>query len=401
MRLAIALILVMICSMAYPPASVFAEVRAGLLARAGWDAIRAGRLDDATRAFQEAIAANPREATLYLGSGLAAHLQGREADARQALEEALRLDKGLTPASLLLGDLAYRAGELDRAIRVYEDALAVAPEHPQLRAQLDRWRNEAAVHGGFQQALSPHFTVLFEGPAEQRLAARAIEGLEAAYWRIGTTLVTYPPGVLTVVLYTDEQFRDITRSPAWAGGAFDGKIRVPMRGALDHPGELEKVLAHELTHALVKSLASRGVPTWLDEGLAVMFEAGDLRWAEQSVRRAQALLPLHELQNGFVKLPQDQVLLAYAESGLAVQALLDRGNGLSVAQFIQDLGQGAAFADALERRFFIAYDEFAATWFQRLRATGLAPFRLGPVPLLHEAGGQSPASEGQERRQSP
>jgi len=369
MRYVVAVFLVLICSGAHAPALVFAEVRAALLARAGWEAIRAGRLDDATRAFQDAIAANPREATLHLGAGLAAHLQGREDDARSALQEALRLDKRLTPASLLLGQLTYRAGELEAAIRIYEDALALNPEHPQLRAQLDRWRKEAAVHGSFQQALSPHFTVLFEGPAEQRLAARAIEGLEIAYWRIGTTLLTYPSAVLTVVLYTEEQFHDITRSPSWAGGAFDGKIRVPMRGALDHPGELEKVLAHELTHALVKSLASHGVPTWLDEGLAVVFEAGELGWAEQSVRRAPALIPLQELQNGFVKLPQDQVLLAYAESGLVVQALLERGNALSVAQFIQDLGQGAVFADAFERRFFIAYEEFAATWFQRLRSS--------------------------------
>src|SRR2546425_8800921 len=88
---------------------------------------------------------------------------------------------------------------------------------------------------GFQRTLSPHFTVLFEGPAEQRLAAAAVDALEAAYWRIGTALLAYPPTVITVVLYTDEQFRDVTRSPAWAGGVFDGKIRVPMRGALNDP----------------------------------------------------------------------------------------------------------------------------------------------------------------------
>ena len=100
-----------------------------------------------------------------------------------------------------------------------------------------------------------HFTVLFEGPAEAPLAARAVEILEKAYWKIGAALYAYPPDVITVVLYTREQFRDVTQSPAWAGGAFDGRIRVPVQGALQNLAEFERVLTHELTHAFVRSIA--------------------------------------------------------------------------------------------------------------------------------------------------
>ena len=199
------------------------------------------------------------------------------------------------------------------------------------RGRLEGWRKEAALHSRFQQTLSPHFTVLFEGPAEQRLASAALDALEAAYWRIGTTLLAYPSGILTVVLYTDEQFRDITRSPTWAGGVFDGKIRVPMRGALNDPRQLEKVLAHEFTHALIKSLAPRGVPTWVDEGLAVVFEMGDVKWAERLARRAPSLVPLPRLHDGFLSLPADQVPLAYAESALAVRMLIERGADVKAA----------------------------------------------------------------------
>ena len=67
---------------------------------------------------------------------------------------------------------------------------------------------------------------------------------------------------IAVVLYTGEQFRDITRAPSWAAGAYDGVIRVPMRGALDKREELDRVLSHEFTHALIRTLASRGVPAW-------------------------------------------------------------------------------------------------------------------------------------------
>jgi hypothetical protein len=36
-------------------------------------------------------------------------------------------------------------------------------------------------------------------------------------WRVGTALYTFPEHVITVVLYTAEQFRDTTRSVAGSG----------------------------------------------------------------------------------------------------------------------------------------------------------------------------------------
>lgn len=355
------------CALLTQSDQVLAEPPGAAFARAGWEAIQAGKIQEAARAFDGAIAANPQEATFYLGAGLAAHLQGQATQAREALQRALRLNPKLTSASLLLGELAYRAGDLESAIKTYDEALAVEPNHAQIKSRLESWRKEAALHGGFQQNLSPHFTVLFEGPAEQRLAGAAIEALEKAYWRIGTSLLAYPSGIITVVLYTDEQFRDITRSPQWAGGVFDGKIRVPMRGALNDPRQLEKVLAHEFTHALVRSLSPRGAPAWLDEGLAVVFEAGDLVWAERTVRQAPALLPLSQLHHGFLDLPTGQVQLAYAESALAVRILIERGGTLAVATLLRDLAEGQDFAEVFEMRFYLSYQEFQASLGRQIR----------------------------------
>jgi tetratricopeptide (TPR) repeat protein len=344
-----------------------AESPGAALGRQGWEAIRAGQVKEASRLFHDAIAENAHDATLFLGAGLAAHLQGQGKEAQSALQQALSLNPRLTAAALLLGDITYRMGDLETAVRTYEAALEVEPNNAQIQGRLESWRKEAALHSGFQQNLSPHFTVLFEGPAEQRLAGAAIEALEKAYWRIGTTLLAYPPTVITVVLYTDEQFRDITRSPTWAGGVFDGKIRVPMRGALNDSRQLEKVLAHEFTHALVKSLAPRGVPTWVDEGLAVVFEMGDLKWAERLARQAPSLTPLPRLHDGFLSLPAEQVPLAYAESALAVRMLIERGGIPALTALLQDLAEGQEFTQAFERRLFFSYPEFQALWARRMR----------------------------------
>ena len=93
----------------------------------------------------------------------------------------------------------------------------------------------------------------------------------------------FPPKSIPVVLYSGEQFRDITRSPKWAAAAYDGTIRVPMRGAGEKGEDLDRVLAHEFSHALIRSLATRNLPTWLNEGLASVLESDDFDWANDAV----------------------------------------------------------------------------------------------------------------------
>jgi tetratricopeptide (TPR) repeat protein len=339
-------------------ASIGQQPSAAQLSKAGWDALNSGRIREAAVAFDEALKASPQQAPALLGAGVAAHLLGREEHARRFLLDALKIDPSLTAAALLLGNVLYQAGDIDGAIEVYQQALARAPEHPRLVEQLEAWRKEAALHGGFGRKLGDHFTVLFEGPAEAALADRAVAILEGAYWRIGTALYTYPADVITVVLYTREQFRDITQSPEWAGGAFDGRIRMPVQGALQNREEFERVLAHEFTHALVQSVALRGVPFWLHEGLAVCFEGSDLTRKEEQVRRAVRRLPLSRLERSFGGLSAADASLAYAESAVAVRALLDQAGAPAVVNLLDALGRGVPFAEAFEANVLIPYSEF-------------------------------------------
>ena len=328
------------------------------LSREGWEQLSAGRAQDAATAFDEALKTAPNQPTLLLGAGAAAHLQGREDEARRFLVDALKIDPALTPASLLLGAVFYQTGDIDAAIATYEQALTHKPDHPQLTRQLEAWRKEAALHSGFGRKLGDHFTVLFEGPAEAELADRAVAILESAYNQIGTALYTYPTDVITVVLYTREQFRDVTQSPDWAGGAFDGRIRVPVLGALQSKSEFERVLRHEFTHALIYSIAPRGVPFWLDEGIAVHFEGSNLARREQQVRDANALLPLSRLERSFADLSAADATLAYAESAVAVEALFTDVGAPAVVGLLADVGRGLPFAESFERNVLSSYGEF-------------------------------------------
>jgi hypothetical protein len=134
-----------------------------------------------------------------------------------------------------------------------------------------------------------------------------------------------------------------------------------MRGALDNAAELDRVLAHEFTHALVRTLASRGVPVWLNEGLATAVDSGDLGWAETSVQKSAAVVPLRALQSGFGRFTGDQAELAYATSALAVRRLLHEAGGFAIANLLRDIGAGVNFDTAFLHRMQVTLDDFQKT----------------------------------------
>ena len=326
---------------------------------AGWRALRAGSAEEAAADFAQALRLNGASPLALLGAGSAAHIRGKTDDARLQLTRALREDPSLTAASLLLGEILYRAADLDGAIGVYEQALAREPGDARLIARLEAWRREAAVHETFSSRIANHFTILFEGPADQPMAARVSEMLESVYWQVGGAIGAYPRDVLTVILYSKEQFRDVTQSPSWAGGLYDGRIRVPVAGRVAEK-DLRRVLTHEFTHAVVYSLAPRGVPQWLNEGLAVLMERGGT--APPAQPADAAVPPLAQIEGSFAKFSPEEARAAYATSAAAAQALLDRAGPMVIYNLLTNLGNGMNFDEAFERAALLPYSEFKQTW---------------------------------------
>jgi hypothetical protein len=311
-----------------------------------WDALREGNHTQAEQAFRTALRARPADPTLHLGLGIALHEQGRSPEARVSLARALDLEPRLTPAAALLGQIIYASGDVDGAIAVYDRALKAGRSVPEMQQQLERWRAESSLHAGFQQGGDGRFSVLFEGPAEQALATRVHRVLEAAYWRIGRRLNVYPGETIPVILYTQQQFQDITRSPDWAAGTYDGRIRLAVGRALGTPDALDRVVVHEFAHALVHSLAPRGVPAWLHEGLAVHFEGGDQGWVDELLARASRIIPLSALENGFTGLDGATADLAYAESAAAARVVVNR-LGPNLSALLQSIGSADSIDTAL------------------------------------------------------
>jgi tetratricopeptide (TPR) repeat protein len=329
------------------------------LARAGTTAIEQRRFGDALQAFTRAATMRPADASICFGAGVAAFMLGQDVVAQSRFECALALNPHHLEAARWLGDLHYRAGRLLEAIATYENARQRSPRGSELQPQIDSWRKEYKLQSRFHELCSGHFTALFELDTDEPFARQVIERLEAAYARVGDALGAYPKRPITVVLYTREQFGEITRLAEWSAAAYDGRIRVPLTDGLRQPQELDRVLSHEYVHAVVATLGGRNVPAWVNEGLATVLESADPAEAETAPAHAPGP-PMSHLHGSFVGFSaRDDAEIAYASAARAVRRIVDQRGMMAIVALLADLGRGESFARAFSQRVAMRYEDFA------------------------------------------
>ncbi|HWR98675.1 MAG TPA: tetratricopeptide repeat protein [Candidatus Methanoperedens sp.] len=346
------------------------EIRRNLavaLATLGQQDLQAGRLDEARARLERAAALAPGEAPSHLLLAVLSLRRGDLYEARQRIQRALEIEPGLAQARELSGDLHYQEGALDQARREWTAALETAgPGARALRAKLERLDREAQAEARFGRDVSRHFTLQFDGPVPPAVARTALRLLEEAYDRLARDFGRAPQHDLPVLLYSRELFSEVTRSPAWVAGAFDGKIRVPV-GGLAGTADAERlapVLAHELTHAFVRANAPGRLPLWFEEGLAMHF---------QGLGAEAALRLLRARGRGFAGLAAVDVALrggtdveaAYAAAALAIAEMV-RLNGFWLPRrALERAGRGVAFADAFREAAGMGLEEFEERWVRR------------------------------------
>lgn len=333
-------------------------------AQLGWEAIRQSAFADAESHFNASIKQSDGEATFYFGSAIALRRQQKETEAFRMLEIGIQLDSEQAVAHKLLGEIYEARNDFEKAIGAWEKASRLDPRDAALAMRLEKMKREHQLFSQFQQAQTRHFSILFEGREEKDRARTVIHLLEEAYQEIGRTFSYYPDRTILAVLYTDQQFRDATQSPAWTKALFDGKIHLPIGGPIENEALLKKVVYHEFTHALVHQLSRGKTPTWLNEGLALYFEEGGR--LDRDHRLTPPLLPLDRLHGSFMTYDEPTARQAYAESRSATAHLINRYGFFRIKFLLEGLAEETPFPQAFERIFLLSYADFQREWQKKM-----------------------------------
>jgi hypothetical protein len=239
-----------------------------------------------------------------------------------------------------------------------ELALQEKPGDRGIKELLAKARKELGVEGSFTDRETYYFNVKYEGEEKRQLGDLVLDVLYKASSNVGGDLGYYQKEPINVILYTRQQFSDVTDAPDWSGGVFDGNIRIPVGGKDIDKTALAAVIHHEFTHAVIHREVSGHVPAWLDEGTAQYEE----RWARQPKADGFTPVPLSTLDATFINMDPDKAKNAYAESLSAVQYYVDRFGMYSLSNLIKNLGEGRGVSDAMKKAAGVSLSEFEQDW---------------------------------------
>ncbi|HLC40317.1 MAG TPA: tetratricopeptide repeat protein [Methylomirabilota bacterium] len=328
----------------------------------GWQMLRAGRPEEANALFRQGLRQAPESEPLLKGIGLSAIHAGRPEEALEPLEAVVH-SRPDAEATLLLAKLYDQRDQTDRAITLLRKLLEHEPNHSEAGALLAKLERERQAESGFWRDESRHFIVKYRGVRELEIRRVVLQLLEELYDRVGGELAVYPPEKVTVILYPEERFQEVTGAHRWASGLFDGKIRLPV-GSLDGRSRaLERLLTHEYTHALIH-IATRGrAPRWLHEGLAQHEEGMQLLPGMS----AKSGITLASLEAVFQESDVERARQGYQLALWVVRDLLARGGVHSIRQLLERVGQGEAIDAALSLVYGLPLAELERQWRVSLR----------------------------------
>lgn len=302
-----------------------------------------GRFEEAAEQFDHAKELLPDEPKHWLLRGIALERLNDYDNARYEIERARALG-GDTPEVLYhLGRVFYASGETARGVELWEQALMLDPNNKELRALLEKSRRELAVESAMDKGHGGKFLVSYDAAVSRDLADRFLDTLENIYNSVGYDLGRYPAAKAPVILYSRKDYKNITDTPEWSGGVYDGKIRLPIGGVTEITPRIRATLRHEYTHVVIYDMTRGNCPTWLNEGLAEVEGRMEHNPPIVELGRAfknNALLSFRTLEGEFFSLGRKEALLAYEQSYAMANFMVKSYGWHKVQEILLNLGKG-------------------------------------------------------------
>ena len=156
----------------------------------------------------------------------------------------------------------------------------------------------------------------------------------------------------------------------WTGGVAFTRYGIIAIGITPDMNDVEwgkRVIAHELTHLVIHQVTFNpynDLPTWLDEGLAMTAEGeleAEFKNALAKARKDNALISVRSLASPFSAYA-DESFLAYAQSYMLVEYLIDSYGREKMFELLNTFEQGSGYDEALMRVYGFDMDGLNVKW---------------------------------------
>lgn len=212
-----------------------------------------------------------------------------------------------------------------------------------------------------------HFIVYFQEERDTPIARKILREAEKYYQRIGTTIGftrygdfwTWDNRARIFLFASKETFLTETGQPGWSTGyvnkdavAIIGRMIVTYR---QEENFFDGLLPHEIGHLILHEfIKDARIPSWFDEGIAQLYEAGK---SEQAFRAMKPLVSrgqfirFRDLMLWDVQQQQDpfNVTLFYAQSVTIVDFLIKRYGSDAFGRLCRNMRDGKSLEEALDK----------------------------------------------------
>jgi len=318
-----------------------------------------GDPDAAIDHYREALAFAPDNTGLLLNLAVLYLRESQFGKALDPLERARRAAPDSADVAKLMGWSYYGANKMDRAIEEWQRAEKLRPD-PEVQAALEKAQRDQAEEESYREGETAHFDLKYNGSAAPDLARGILRALEDDFRDLESQLDYTPPEQISVILYTQQAFADITRAPGWVGALNDGRLRIPVQGLTSVTPELAHVLKHELTHSFVGQKSHNRAPTWLQEGVAQYMEGRRSTSSASALvdAGAQGLIPpLSAFEGPWMSLDGNSAAFAYAWSLAIVESIVDSGGVSDISRLLDRLASAPSTEAAAQEMLHSNYTD--------------------------------------------
>jgi tetratricopeptide (TPR) repeat protein len=329
--------------------------------------------EQADEYYLKAAELYPDEAAFALSRGICNYYLKKYDIARYELERTRSNSPDSVDLLFYLGLVLYETDNRQQAMELWEQALKLAPERPDITAVLKKARKETAVEANMDRGNSSRFNLTYDPGVSTTFALAVLDVLESASNQVGAELGHFPEARVPVAIYRRDDYKNVTDSPDWSGGVYDGTIRVPFGAVSEITPGMRAILFHEYAHVVVFDLTRGNCPVWLNEGIAEIFGRREFTFSAAEGGHATlktSAVDIRRLEGSFSGLSSSEATRAYQQSYSMVSYLVTTYGWHRVNAILAALGKGmnisAAVASALQD-YSITYEGLIREWTESLR----------------------------------